>query len=43
MNGIIIIVAGIAAVVVSIVIFIFSLVYRNTTGKKIRKELEQEY
>lgn len=43
MNGIIIVYVGIGVIVLSVVLFIVSMVYRNTTGKKIREELDVEY
>lgn len=43
LSGSIILGFGIGLVVLSVVLLIVSIVYRNTTGKKIRKKLEEEY
>ena len=43
MSGIIITEIGIGMIVFSVILFTMSVVYRNTGGKKIRKELEKEY
>ncbi len=43
MNGIVVIVAGIGMVVLSVALFVVSLVYRRTAGKRIREELVGEY
>lgn len=43
MSGTIILGAGIGLIVLSVVLLAASIVYRNTTGKKIREELEEEY
>lgn len=43
MSGIIIAGIGIGMVALAIILFIVSVVYRNTAGKRIRKELGKEY
>lgn len=43
MSGIMIMMAGIGMAVLSIVLFIVSIVYHRTAGKKIREELKREY
>ena len=43
MNGIMMIIAGGACIVVGIVIFIISIIYQKTAGKKVKIALEQEY
>lgn len=43
MNGIMIILAGIGLIGFSIILFVISIVYRKTAGKKIREELMKEY
>lgn len=43
MTGIIIIMIGISTVMLSAILFIVSLVYRKTAGKRIREELVGEY
>ena len=43
MNGTIIVGSGIGMLVLAVILFIVSVVYRNTTGKKIREELKSEY
>ncbi len=43
MNGTFIVSAGIALIAVSAALFIASIIYRNTAGKRIREELDREY
>lgn len=43
MSGIMIMMAGIGMAVLSAVLFVVSIVYRKTAGKKIREELKREY
>lgn len=43
MNGIIIFVVGIGMIMLAIILFVVSAVYRKTAGRKIREELETEY
>lgn len=43
MSGIIIIGTGIGMIVLAVILFIASIVYRNTAGKRIREELGKEY
>lgn len=43
MNGMMTIVAGISLVVFSMLLFVVSIVYRKTAGRKIREELMREY
>lgn len=43
MSGIIITGIGIGMIALAIVLFIASIVYRNTAGKRIREELGKEY
>lgn len=43
MSGIIITEIGIGMSVLAVILFIASIVYRNTAGKKIREELGKEY
>lgn len=38
-----IIIVGIGSIMISILLFIVSLIYRKTVGKKIKEELEREY
>ena len=43
MSGIIITGIGVGLIALSVILFITSIVYRNTAGKRIRKELGKEY
>lgn len=43
MSGIMIMTAGIGMAVLSMVMFVVSLVYRRTAGRKISEELKREY
>lgn len=43
MSGTIILGAGIGLIVLSVVLFVVSIVYRSTTGRKIREQLKEEY
>lgn len=43
MSGILIMMAGIGMAVLSVALFVVSIVYRKTAGKKIREELKREY
>ena len=43
MNGIFIVGAGIALIAVSVALFIASIIYRNTAGRRIKEELDREY
>lgn len=43
MSGAAIITAGVSLTGAAVIIFIGSLIYRNTAGKKIRKRLDEEY
>jgi len=43
MSGIIITGIGIGIIVLAVILFIISIVYRNTAGKKIQEELWKEY
>lgn len=43
MSGIMIMMAGIGMAFLSVVLFVLSIVYRKTAGRKIREELTREY
>lgn len=43
MSGIMIMAAGIGMAVLSVILFIVSMVYRKTAGRKISEELKREY
>lgn len=43
MSGIMITGIGISMIIFAVVLFIISIVYRNTAGKKIKEELGKEY
>lgn len=43
MNGIVLTGIGIGMVALAVILFIISIVYRNTAGKKIQEELGKEY
>ena len=43
MNGIVIVGIGIALIAVSAALFIASIFYRHTAGRRIREELDKEY
>ena len=43
MSGIMIMMAGIGMAVLSVALFVVSIVYRRTAGRKIREELQREY
>ncbi len=43
MSGTIILGIGIGLVVLSVVVFAISIIYRKTAGKRIREELKKEY
>lgn len=43
MSGIIITKIGIGMIALAVILFIISIVYRNTAGKKIQEELGKEY
>lgn len=43
MSGIIITEIGIGMIALAVILFIISIVYRNTAGKKIQEELGKEY
>ena len=43
MSGVMILAMGIGMAALSVVLFIVSVVYRQTTGRKIRKELSEDY
>lgn len=43
MSGIVITWIGIGMIVLAVILFIASIVYRNTAGRKIREELVKEY
>ena len=43
MSGIIITGVGVGMIALAVILFIISIVYRNTAGKKIRNELGKEY
>jgi hypothetical protein len=43
MSGIIISEIGIGMIALAVILFIISIVYRNTAGKKIQEELGKEY
>lgn len=43
MTGTFIVAAGIALIAVSAALFIVSIIYRNTAGRRIREELDREY
>lgn len=43
MSGIIITEIGIGMIVLAVILFIISIVYRSTAGKRIREELGKEY
>ena len=43
MSGVIVFMAGIGMIVLAVILFAASIVYRRTAGKRIGKELKQEY
>lgn len=43
MSGIVIVGIGIGMIVLAVILFIASIVYRNTAGKRVQKELGKEY
>lgn len=43
MSGIVIAGIGIGMIILAMILFMVSIVYRNTAGKKIREELGKEY
>lgn len=43
MSGVVIVVVGIGMVLLSMILFIVSIVYRQTAGKKIREALLRDY
>jgi len=43
LSGNIIVGIGIGFVVLSVILLIYGVVYKGTTGKKIREQLEKEY
>ncbi len=43
MSGMMILTAGIGMVALSVILFIGSIAYRQTAGKRIREELKREY
>lgn len=43
MSGNIILMAGAGMIVLAIILFVVSIVYRRTAGKQIRDELKREY
>lgn len=43
MTGIMIIAVGIGMAVLSVVLFVVSIIYRRTAGRKIQEELKREY
>lgn len=43
MSGVILTGIGIGMIVFAVILFIISIVYRNTAGKKIQEELGKEY
>ncbi len=43
MSGTFIVGAGIALIMVSAALFIASIIYHNTAGRRIREELDREY
>lgn len=43
MNGIMLTGIGIGMIVLAVLLFIAAIVYRKTTGKRIREELGKEY
>lgn len=43
MNGTVTVGAGIALIAVSTALFIASIVYRHTAGRRIKEELDKEY
>lgn len=43
MSGVVILAAGIGMVLFSVILFIASIVYRQTAGKKIREALSRDY
>lgn len=43
MNGIIILVTGIGMIMLAAILFVMSIAYRKTAGRRIREELEKEY
>lgn len=36
-------IAGGACIVIGIIVFVISIIYQKTAGKKVKMELEQEY
>lgn len=43
MSGVIVFMAGVGMIVIAVILFAAGIVYRKTAGKRIRKELKQEY
>lgn len=43
MSGMVILAVGIGMVLLSVTLFIVSIIYRQTAGKKIREALSQDY
>ncbi len=43
MNGIMLLIIGICLGILSVILFIASIIYRQTAGRKIRKNLKRDY
>ncbi len=43
MTGMTLIIIGVGFAIAAIALFVVSLIYRNTAGKRVRKELQDEY
>lgn len=43
MSGVMIVVAGIGMAVLSVALFVISIIYRRTVGRKMSEELRREY
>ena len=43
MSGTMMMTVGVACIALGIIVFIASIIYQNTAGKKIKVELEKEY
>lgn len=43
MSGMLLIIIGIAIIVLAVILFVLSILYRKTAGKRIREELKKEY
>ena len=43
MSGMMMMAVGVACIGLGVIVFIVSIIYQNTAGKKIKVELEKEY